>query len=190
MERIATSVKDCDTWRAAGFSEKYLEAYSLKEALEAELMDARGQAGTPEALRGPLEPAAPPLVASASGDRAQLMADLSIAYDGLRYYYKSYRYDRLEDAVSYARLQRSRVGSQGRVPLPRPAIFQPPGEGEWRTMTSFGITYAEGVYRLGEYRYDRLADALAYARLQGQGREMETPFEMGSRQSARLFPQT
>ena len=37
-ERIEKCVKDCDTWRAAGLSEKYLEAYALKEALEAELM--------------------------------------------------------------------------------------------------------------------------------------------------------
>ena len=56
--------------------------------------------------------------------------------------------------------------SQARIPMPGPAIFQTPGDSEWRAMTSSGITYAEGVYRLGEYRYDRLADALAYARLQ------------------------
>ena len=38
MERIAKSVRDCGTWRAAGLSEKYLEAYSLMKALEAELV--------------------------------------------------------------------------------------------------------------------------------------------------------
>jgi len=118
-----------------------------------------------EAARGAVEPAAPPLVVSTSGDRARLMADLSIAYDGLRYYYESYRYDRLEDAVNYARLQRSRAGSQARIAMPRPAIFQIPGEVERLTMTSFGIRYTAGVYQLGEYRYDRLDDALAYARL-------------------------
>ena len=165
-ERLAKAVKDCDTWRAAGLSEKYLEACSLKEALEAELMDARGQAGTPEALPGPVEPAASPPVMGTSADRAQLMADLSIAYDGLRYYYGSYRYDRLEDAVDYARLQLARSGGHARMRMARPAILQAPGDGEWRAMTSSGITYAGGVYRLGEYRYDRLADALAYARLQ------------------------
>ena len=163
-ERIAKSVKDCETWRAAGRSEKYLEAYALKEALEAELMDTRGPAVTPE--RGSLEPAAPPPVVGTSGDSAQLMADLSIAYDGLRYHYGSYRYDRLEDAVNYARLQRSRAGGHTRIPMATPAIYQAPGDGELRAMTSSGITYAGGVYRLGAYRYDRLADALAYARLQ------------------------
>ena len=163
-ERIAKCVKDCDTWRAAGLSEKYLEAYALKEALEAELMDERGPAVTPE--RGPLESAAPPPVVSTSADSAQLMADLSIAYDGLRYHYENYRYDRLEDAVNYARLQRSRAGGHTRIPMATPAIFKAPGDGDLRAMTSYGITYAGGVYRLGAYRYDRLADALAHARLQ------------------------
>jgi hypothetical protein len=39
------------------------------------------------------------------------------AYDGLRCYYESYWYDRLEDAVNYARLRRSRTGSQARIPM-------------------------------------------------------------------------
>jgi hypothetical protein len=32
-------------------------------------------------------------------------------------------------------------------------------------MATHGITFEDGVYRLGPYRYDRLADALRYARL-------------------------
>ena len=68
MERIAKSVRDCGTWRAAGLSEKYLEAYSLMKALEAEL-EALG--ATPEALRSSVGPAASPPVANTSGERAQ-----------------------------------------------------------------------------------------------------------------------
>lgn len=49
--------------------------------------------------------------------------------------------------------------------MPAPAMVEGPGESDRRTMASFGITYEAGVYRLGEYRYDRLDDALAHARL-------------------------
>ena len=75
------------------------------------------------------------------------------------------RYDRFTDAVDYARLDRSRpFGDLGvddsalpePVPLPSPA--------EVVLMRSLGITFAGGVFHWREYRYDRLADALAYAR--------------------------
>ena len=166
-ECIAKAVKDCDTWRAAGLSEKYLEAYALKEALESELMDARGWAVPPER---PPPWSSPRPVMDTAEERAQWMADLSIAYDGIRYYYGSYRYDRLEDAVNYARLQRSRDGGHTRIPMTRPAIHHAPDDNERRAMASSGITYVGGGYRLGEYRYDRLTDALAYARLQRSSR--------------------
>ena len=87
-ERITKAVTDCATWRAAGFSEKYLEAYSLIEALEAELtalVHAQDSARAIGAMRSPSEPAALPSTMSASGNRAQLMADLAIASDGRRY---------------------------------------------------------------------------------------------------------
>ena len=32
-------------------------------------------------------------------------------------------------------------------------------------MARYGITFEGGVYHLGQYRYDRLADAMRYARL-------------------------
>lgn len=32
-------------------------------------------------------------------------------------------------------------------------------------MAALGITFQDGVYHLGEYRYDRLVDAVNYARL-------------------------
>lgn len=37
---------------------------------------------------------------------------------------------------------------------------------ERRLMASLAITFRDGVYRLGRYRYGRLGDALSYARLQ------------------------
>jgi len=167
-KRIAKATLDCDTWRAAGFSEKYLESYSLMEALEVEMKALEGaqlSARTREVLPISDGPAVSPPVTSGTGDREQLMTGLSIAYDGLRYHYDGYRYDRLDDAVSYAKLQRSRATDQARVPMPAPAMVEGPRESDRRTMASFSITYEAGTYRLGEYRYDRLSDASAYARL-------------------------
>ena len=35
--RLASALSERDTWRAAGLQEKYLEAYSMVEALELQL---------------------------------------------------------------------------------------------------------------------------------------------------------
>jgi len=35
--RISKAVKDCETWRATGLGESYMEAYDLVEALQLEL---------------------------------------------------------------------------------------------------------------------------------------------------------
>lgn len=37
QERIARAAVERDTWRASGMQEKYLEAYSMVEALERQL---------------------------------------------------------------------------------------------------------------------------------------------------------
>jgi hypothetical protein len=42
--RIAKAEADRDAWRAAGLQEKYLEAYSLVEALELQLHQLRREA--------------------------------------------------------------------------------------------------------------------------------------------------
>lgn len=39
-------------------------------------------------------------------ERERLMSELRITYDGRQYLYGSHRYDRFEDAASYARLHR------------------------------------------------------------------------------------
>lgn len=50
--RIATAELACTTWRSAGFTEKYLESYSLVEALEAQL-EALQHAPRPPARAAP-----------------------------------------------------------------------------------------------------------------------------------------
>lgn len=129
--RIARARSERDTWQASGLQEKYLEAYSMVDALELELDRLRQ-----EGLR-----------ASARNDSAvehlDELAQSSIAYDGRQYVYDGYRYDREGDADS----QRAE-------------------------MAELAITFRDGMYHLGPYRYARLADAVNYARLlRTQGRE-------------------
>jgi len=98
--------------------------------------------------------------------RAREMADLRITFDGRHYGYRGYRYERLADAVDYARLDRSRLfvddaASHGALPVAPPPLT----ESERALMGMLGITCIEGRYRWRQYRYDRVADAIAYATL-------------------------
>jgi hypothetical protein len=150
QDRIAKAQSDRDTWRTSGMQEKYLEAYSAVEALELQLERLRQQGLQ---AFGKDEPA---------GERERLMAEFSITYNGRHYQYDRYHYDGFADAVAYARLQPS-------TPLPLPQaqdIVEAPDESQRELMAELAITFQDGIYRLGDYRYDRLADAVNYARLQ------------------------
>lgn len=157
--RIARAQSERDIWRASGKEEKHLEAYFLVEALELQLERLR-QAGRPSALKND----AP--IPDAAGERDRLMAEFSIAYNGRHYQYDRYRYDYLADAVDYAKLQRSTASSEGVGPMPPPEDVEAPDQSQRRLMGSLAITFKDGVYHLGTYRYDRLVDAANYARLQ------------------------
>lgn len=151
--RIAKAEFERDSWRSSGRQEKYLEAYSMVEALELQL----------DRLRK-----APPSVAKRDEtlpERERLMAEFSIAFNGRRYLYGSYRYDHLSDAVNYARLQRANASAGEQIgAMPAPEQVEAPNESQRQLMSTLDITFLHGVYRLGTYRYDRLADAIAYAR--------------------------
>jgi hypothetical protein len=142
--RVAKARADLAAWQAAGTQEKYLEAYSTVEALELQLEQLR-QAGL-------------------SLNEEALMAEFSISHNGRQYQYDRYRYDLLEDAVDYAKLQRSTL--PGSDPMPPMQDVESPDESQRKLMAELAITFQDGIYRLGEYRYDRLADAVNYARLQ------------------------
>jgi hypothetical protein len=153
--RIARAESARDSWRGSGTQEKYLEAYSMVEALELQL----------DRLRK-----LPPSVAKSDEtlpERERLMAEFSIAFNGRHYLYGPYRYDHLSDAVNYARLQlaNASVAEQiGAMPAPEQQV-EAPSESQRQLMNKLDITFLDGVYRLGAYRYDRLVDAIAYARL-------------------------
>jgi hypothetical protein len=101
------------------------------------------------------------------------MRELSIGFNGRYYHYRGYCYDRLSDAVNYARLQRTRpqgndshnAGLADEEQKQAPEKIVPPDESELALMNSFAITFSQGRYFFGPYRYDRLADAVHYARL-------------------------
>ena len=153
--RLAKANSECEAWLAARSIERYLEACSKAEAIEMQraiiVRDAAHAAHN----------------ATHVPDRAERMADLSIAYDGCRfYYYDTYRYDKLEFAVDYALLQRARAGpTRRKIPTPTPPKSNEPSESDRELMQSEGVTFVSGVYALGDHRYDKLGDALAYARV-------------------------
>lgn len=103
---------------------------------------------------------------NASGEQERLKAELFITYNGRHYEYNRYRYDRLVDAVDYARLQRSKSSGDDDIgPLLRPEDIETPDESQRQLMADLAITFQDGMYRLGAFRYDRLTDAVNYARL-------------------------
>lgn len=171
--RIAKAESERDTWRTSGMQEKYLQAYTLVEALELELERLR-QEGLRSFVKnhGPVStvlPSQPPsasagaTVPDAPGERERLMAEFSIAFNGRHYQYDRYRYDYLADAVNYARLH---PGSDASGAMPPAQVVEAPDESQRRLMAALAITFRDGVYHLDTYRYDRLADAVSYARLQ------------------------
>lgn len=152
--RISGAEAQRDVWRAAGNQEKYLEACSLVDALELQLV----QLGSVERSAPAGARAAPP---QQTGDG---MADqLCIRYNGRSYGYRGYRYDRFLDAVNYARLDRARDFSEGPGDDPSMEPVRLPTAAEREQMQALAITFQDGVFRWREFRYERLADALAYA---------------------------
>jgi hypothetical protein len=148
QRRLARAEGDRDVWRAAGVREKHLAACSLVDALDLQL--ARLLEGLRQAR------------ARDKKDAREVNAD--VTYDGLQYRYGSYRYDRQEDALMYAQIARAR-GEAPDFSAVSVAAEPLPGPAETVLMAALGITLdARRGYRYGSYRYERLADAVAYAR--------------------------
>ena len=111
------------------------------------------------------EPDAMP-IDTVTDERTRLMAELSIHYDGRHYIFEEYRYDRLSEAVSYARLAQARA-PQVNAPLRSTygKAIESPGESDKLLMHTLHISFRAGAYEFEGYRYDRLVDAVNYARL-------------------------
>jgi hypothetical protein len=164
--RLDTAESQRNTWRASGMQEKYLEASSMVDALELQI-GALEQTARRAALAAALPAESAAGVAKAPlevpAERERLMAEFAISFNGRHYQSGRHRYGLLADAVKYAKQQRSNPGHLlGAAP---PQAAEAPNEAQRMLMSSLGITFQDGMYRLGDYRYDRLADALHYATL-------------------------
>lgn len=96
----------------------------------------------------------------------RLMAESDVAFDGRSYWYRQYRYDLLEDALAYARLDTSRPVHPAETEGQR--HWQQPDEPSAATkglMAELGIVCDGKYYRYDDYRYDRFFDAINYAQL-------------------------
>lgn len=179
--RITKAETDRDRWRTSGRQDKYLEAYFFVNALELELDRARRQRfeQTAKARRSvpmdsPTATAGTPAI-YAKGERESLMAEFSITFFAQQYRYAHYRYDTFEDALSYAKQQQFAPEDSDAADADASSpdrIVEAPDELQRRRMNRLGITYVKGVYLFGPYRYDRLADAMSYARL---GKDVRLP---------------
>jgi hypothetical protein len=99
-------------------------------------------------------------------DEDKLLQEFAIEFDGTRYLFAGYRYDRLSDAVGYAKLMRLRPGQAGRgTAVPDTAGPSVPTSEQREAMAELGIRSGGGFYHFAGYRYDRLQDAIVYARL-------------------------
>lgn len=73
--------------------------------------------------------------------------------------------ERFTNAIDYARLDRSRpFGDLGVDDSAQLDSLLIPTGAEREVMRALDITFVDGVFHWREYRYDRLADAVAYAR--------------------------
>jgi hypothetical protein len=108
-------------------------------------------------------------VSAAHPEREREMVEFSINYDGLRYRYNGYRYDHFADAVRYARLMRSRPSQQDPGgPFTHGQTVAAPTEADRKLMALMAIRFEAGAYRFESFRYDRLEDAVNYAKLAAQ----------------------
>lgn len=104
---------------------------------------------------------APP---GASTRETASMAESGIDYDGRSYWYRQYRYDRIQDALAYAGLDQSRPDTEPELAGQRRwQEPEPPSAATRQLMAELGITYDGRYYRYEDYRYDQFVDAINYA---------------------------
>lgn len=101
---------------------------------------------------------------AAALERANAAARLGITWNGRHYCYRHYRYDRLDNALAYARHEASLPARADADESRSAEVVEVPATARLEEMQAMGVTYAHGVYALGAYRYERLDDALAQAR--------------------------
>jgi hypothetical protein len=167
--RITRAEAVREAWRISGRQENYLEACSIVDALEAQLETLERSARDSAAQARGTAPAAAPSEPPRTTE--ELMARLGIVFDGRSFRYGGYRYDSLADAVNYAELEHRRP-SPGEHALQQ---IREPTAVEQELMRGHAITFENGVFRWRGYQYDRLSDALAYAKLHARPSAQNVP---------------
>jgi hypothetical protein len=97
-----------------------------------------------------------------SGAAARVAAGPLANADGARY-----RYEQLSEGLAHGRSTRS-LADEPPGTQRQPREFRPPTGAEQALMASLGIQFDGQAYSFAGYRYDRLADAVKFAR-QAQG---------------------
>jgi hypothetical protein len=94
------------------------------------------------------------------------MDALGIRLVGGDFLYRSYRYQKLSDAINYAELEHGRLDYQEEVTV-QPLWLEPvePTNGDWRVMHELGIRFDGTHFHLLDWRYDHFQDAINQARL-------------------------
>jgi len=77
---------------------------------------------------------------------------------------EGYRYEHLGDALAHARLTRARPDEENGGPPRFQTVLVSPTDAEQALMASLGIQFDGRAFRFAGYRYDRLANAVNYAR--------------------------
>lgn len=96
---------------------------------------------------------------------SRLIDEMSIAHHGRHYYFDGYRYERLEDAVAYARIVRARQGPRLHSVQTGPmGAVESPSADDRELMLDLAIRFEGGSFIFEGFRYDRLIDAANYAR--------------------------
>ncbi|MBX9605379.1 MAG: hypothetical protein K2Y51_04100 [Gammaproteobacteria bacterium] len=87
------------------------------------------------------------------------LTELGVGFDGRQYSYGLYRYERAADAAAYARLActRGEILPEGPVEWLTPLPLSPL---ELERMAEHRIGFNGTRFTFGEYRYERLVDAL------------------------------
>ena len=90
---------------------------------------------------------------------------LGISFNGSQFVYRDFKYDRLADAIAYAEVDVEREGKAPAATTAADWLAPPlPGLADQAEMQEHGIVFENRRYKYLDYRYDRLADALNYAR--------------------------
>lgn len=105
------------------------------------------------------------------------MLRYGISFNGRHFQYGHHRYEHLSDALAYARCLQHVPPEARAAPDPEPFIevVEPPTPAQRLTMATLAISYRLGYYRWGPHRYERLDDAIAYARFCQSGPDRHQP---------------